>query len=172
MFNNTTLIPPSGHQEQAVDTSHRTEVVGPVEASYLNQIATFRLARLEVRTPGETTTPLHGYHELTRRNSMLPFQQSVEHSTQEIPISSAIMNPMQETLVQPLEGQTQALPSTVNNFLSGHTASIQSLDLSGSVPPFNEDYYLRMAEEISDYMTWDGYLQTWSDFPGGDHSAL
>ena len=160
--------------------------MGPVEALYLNQIATFRLARLEVKLPehkSQTKTKIHKKKEhIPSPGQSRPwdsgslgtgvaagsisggsdagsqgYQQHLHHPQQQ----------EQQPQQQPyqLAGQGSYYQPTDSSIDMPDAALLNPLYMapaySGEQPmvDFDDEMYQHIAEQMSDYMIWDGYLQ-------------
>ena len=145
--------------------SDQPEVVGPSDMLYLNQIATFRLARSEVKQQlklaGGGRRPRHDGqgHDTAQR--------------EQIPITASISEHLRVGGVPSRVHQTSRAPNDQENL--GDTSDFWSIAIpssniepvtqrGSSVLPLDEEQYLRMAEEISSYMTWDGWYQSGTDY--------
>ncbi|KAI1410536.1 fungal-specific transcription factor domain-containing protein [Hypoxylon sp. FL1857] len=146
------------------DSQGHTEVVGPMEVSYLNQIATFRLARSEVArhkaTRPQTREPY--FHGRLADNSAN--RQAIRHDNE------ALLHSINEHTLQ----SGEIINIARNNAISNDPSDPIEMSQSHFVPPtesnlalpLDEAEYLRMADEISGYMTWNGWLELpMEDYP-------
>lgn len=127
-------------------SSEAVEVVGPQNTDYLNQIATFRLARNEVDASdtASTTSP-----------RSLPTRPSVGQQHADAQLRDVAL--------------THATASTWSGNLESTTDIMQANNdfLDPPILPLSQEDYLAMAGEIGDYMNWDGsYLSTDLDMVG------
>ncbi|KAL1878122.1 hypothetical protein VTK73DRAFT_8002 [Phialemonium thermophilum] len=162
-YQNTVLLPGANRLAQAPNSDQQgAEVVGPVEASYLNQISTFRLARSQLgqHAPTSVSGPQQYPSDSGRKSPSLDGRSSwslagadpAERGTVDGAASGDVINAAQPTRI--------SIPYSMLN--QPETQPLPLPEMGNLVPTFstpqNEDYYLRMAQEISHYMTWDGSL--------------
>ncbi|OTA81399.1 hypothetical protein M434DRAFT_211175 [Hypoxylon sp. CO27-5] len=153
------------HPTPEPDDQAHTEVVGPREVSYLNQIATFRLARSEISRHQNARPPIRelsfqggpidntvSRQTISRGNGDL--RQSINQHTLQLGAISDV-------------GQNNSTSNDPNNAVA-NSQNHSPLPTESDFLPLDEAEYLRMAGEISDYMTWNG----WLEFPMGDYSAI
>lgn len=166
-FQNTALRAPG---QEAV-ASGSAEVVGPMESSYLNQIATFRLARSELddhdkggsgwellpSAPSSPRASMSGYNSFSQHaREMLAFpgtdgkgfSQSIAPQAEPTGIHDMTMPQDMPPMVHEQAGQLEvdtALPEV-------------------QMPFTDQDDYLKMAEELGSYMTWDATVAPSWDF--------
>ncbi|KAI0145755.1 hypothetical protein F4776DRAFT_373660 [Hypoxylon sp. NC0597] len=143
--------------EPGDDQSH-TEVVGPREVSYLNQIATFRLARSEISRykisrPQTGEVSFQGGSADNPRGSGDLSYTIGQHTLQLGEITNVSRN-----------NATSNDPANPVEISQSHFG----LPTEPDFLPLDEAEYLRMADEISGYMTWNG----WLEFPIGDYPAI
>jgi hypothetical protein len=165
-FQNTTLHP----------SSQSTEVVGPVETAYLNQIATFRLARREVAANNEDANSC----KVKARTpwTLFPSVPSSPRTDQAAAAGLSDHQPSQfvhdqyqdANLEQFVATEAAAAPSAAHVLMTGQDPAAAG-GVVGTVPgaaaaaQLDQQQYLRMAEEIGQYMTWDVALPSQFDFP-------
>ena len=139
--------------------------MGPSEMLYLNQIATFRLARSEVKQQlrmadcGRKST-LNGRDD----GSVQRERSSTTTSGPRYPRPDGVYPGVNQT------AQTSNNQENINGASAFWNIAMPPTHLepgtSGgtSFLPLDEGQYLRMAEEISNYMTWDGWYQSGTDY--------
>ncbi|PKS12422.1 hypothetical protein jhhlp_000628 [Lomentospora prolificans] len=148
---NTILHPPSSHTTDALTSS---EVVGPVETAYLNQIATFRLARREVAADED------GKAKSRTPWTLYPSAPPSPHHSERSRLPDRSMEPGSQFMAS-LEQFVSSEPAVVGG---GGAGGAQGLAEAVS-PQMDQKQYLSMAEEIGQYMTWDVALPSQFDFP-------
>ncbi|KAL2672211.1 hypothetical protein Neosp_012912 [[Neocosmospora] mangrovei] len=143
-FQNTVLLAPS---QSAEDNS---EVVGPVETAFLNQIATFRLARREITEEGRRTGTCTPWSFSSAPPSPRPEQPRLGEAPG--PPSQPFDESGLHMLALAGQSQSEAVASQlIPIMMSGPVSSAGAMQ--GGL--LDQEQYFRMAEEISDYMTWD-----------------
>lgn len=133
--------------------SENDELVGPPEASYLSNAAPFRLAKSEV--------------QLRQRSAPQPLSSSPNMDLQNL--SSVTRGPPPISAIQPdtrlSETGTifpsQELSSNISNSGEAQPLYADTADNSMPIPELLDqeelsvDDYIRLAEEMSTYITWD-----------------
>ncbi|RTE84055.1 hypothetical protein BHE90_001437 [Fusarium euwallaceae] len=156
-FQNTVLLAPS----QSVEDN--SEVVGPIETAFLNQIATFRLARREItdeeRRTGTCTPWSFSSAPPSPRPERSRLAQTLGPPSQPFDESGLHM------LALAGQSQSEAVTSQLLPIMMPEPASTADATQGLSL---DQEQYFRMAEEISDYMTWDIALASQFDFPMED----
>ncbi|KAL6355385.1 hypothetical protein LRP88_10974 [Fusarium phalaenopsidis] len=153
-FQNTVLIAPS---QSAEDSS---EVVGPVETAFLNQIATFRLARREITDEERRTGTCTPWSFSSAPPSPRPERPRLAQTLG--PPSQPFEESGLHMLALAGQSQSEAVASQLLPIMMPEPVS--TTDATQGLP-LDQEQYFRMAEEISDYMTWDIALASQFDFP-------
>ena len=132
-----------------------------MEASYLNQIATFRLARSEVHR-SKTTEPQT--HETFHQSGLVYHRVGTHAGREDVLSHTTTQNIVQSNDIGDLNGSHTAFSAPSDPHQTMQNDSIPHTGSELPLLPLDEAEYLRMADEISGYMTWNG----WLEFPLGD----
>lgn len=115
------------------------EVVGPQNTDFLNQIATFRLARYEVEASDTASTTSPGAMPTP---GPVPTRPLADQGQPESPFRQMTTN--------------QATQSTWDENSGLRPMQANNEYLEPPTLPLSQEDYLTMAGEIGDYMNWDG----------------
>ncbi|CAM1500608.1 Fc.00g097700.m01.CDS01 [Cosmosporella sp. VM-42] len=159
IFQNTDLYAPA----QTTDAMPNAEVVGPLATAYLHQIATFRLARREV-TDEERKADSRTAWSLFPSAPPSPLPEQAR-----LPVRTAkpltIQPQYQETGFQMLALARQSQRDGIPNHVSPMMVRELTQDSGAAeASQLDQEQYFRMAEEITEYMTWDLSLPLQFDF--------
>ncbi|KAF4470504.1 Alkaline phosphatase [Fusarium albosuccineum] len=155
-FQNTVLLAPSQSAQ------NNLEVVGPVETAFLNQIATFRLARREITDEEKKAGTRTPWSFSSAPPSPRPDRSGPAQATA-VELQASQFDELGLHMLA-LAGQSQS-EAVAGDVLPMMVPSADATE----VLPLDQGQYFRLAEEISDYMTWDVALASQFDFPMEDY---